>query len=237
MEEHNKNDEVLQDEIIRVDKPKGISSFDVIRILRKKLGIKKMGHAGTLDPLASGLMLIGVNKGTKKLRELIGLPKVYQVEMLIGKSTTTGDMEGEVVDDVPVDLIDENELHKVLLNIIGELELPVPAYSAIKVGGKRLYQYAREGKEVEVPTKKMVLYSIKILHEPKLIDKSDKQILSLEMNVGSGVYVRSVVEEIGRRIGYPATVSELRRVSIGDYKVEGAMNIEGELENFVSRVK
>ena len=163
MHEEGCNPAIAEDEILRVDKPKGISSFDVIRILRRKLNIKKMGHAGTLDPLASGLMLVGINKGTKKMHQLLGLSKVYTVDVLLGRSTTTGDMEGAIISEALIDSVNLDDVKKQVENLVGEIALPVPVYSAVKVDGKRLYEYAREGKEVKIPEKVMKIQSCEMI--------------------------------------------------------------------------
>ncbi len=212
----------MNNDILLVDKPKGITSFDVIRRLRKKLNIKKMGHAGTLDPLATGLLLIGMGVGTKKLKDLIGLPKTYEAEILIGKSTTTGDMEGEIVESKEVENLKSEEVEKVLEGMVGILSLPVPIYSAIKKNGKPLYKYARKGEDVEVPIKKMEIRAIKLLD---VLCTEVECVLFVRMDVGSGTYVRSVAEEIGRRLGYPATVKELCRTTIGKFEVKDAITL------------
>ena len=121
-----------QRNILLIDKPKGITSFDVIRALRKKLGMIKMGHAGTLDPLATGLMLVGVGEGTKELGGLLGLPKTYEAEVLLGVKTETGDLEGATMEETAVSEINEGEVKKVLAGMVGTLLLPVPKYSAVK---------------------------------------------------------------------------------------------------------
>src|SRR3989339_1366365 len=154
----------MQTDIMLIDKPKGITSFDVIRRLRKKTGIKKMGHAGTLDPLASGLMIIGVEKGTKKLNDYLKLDKVYEAEVLLGIRTATGDMEGEIVEEREISNEErgqiENNLQNILNGLVGEIELPVSIYSAIKKDGVELYKRARRGEEVEAPIRKMRIYWI-----------------------------------------------------------------------------
>lgn len=212
----------MQKGILLIDKPKGITSFDVIRVLRKKLGIKKMGHAGTLDPLATGLLLIGIGDDTKKLKDLIGLPKTYETEILIGKRTTTGDMEGEVVEKKIVKGLKRKEVDSVLKEMVGVLELSVPMYSAIKKDGKPLYKYVRSGEHVNVPVKNMKVYSIDLLD----IECSGIEcVLYVQMDVGSGAYVRSIAEEIGRRLGFPATVKELRRIKVGEFDVKDALSI------------
>lgn len=216
--------ELLKNEnnILLVDKPKGITSFDVIRRLRKKLGIRKMGHAGTLDPLATGLLIIGVAEGTKKLKDLIGLPKTYETEILVGRRTTTGDMEGEVVESKKVESLKIEEVAKVLEEMVGVLKLPVPVYSAIKKEGKPLYKYARQGKEVDVPIKEMKIYGMELLG---VVCGDGECVVSVRMDVGSGTYVRSVAEEVGKRLGFPATVKELRRTKVGEFDVKDAQEV------------
>lgn len=200
--------------ILRVDKPKGISSFAVVQIIRKERNIKKVGHAGTLDPLASGLMLIGVGKGTKKLESLLKLPKTYEVEVLLGESRSTGDMEGEVTLRMGVYDMDKKQLKKVLREMEGDIELPVPKFSAIKVDGERLYKKARRGEDFTPPLKVMVIKKL-TLRSIKL--GSGRAILKIKMEVGSGAYIRSIVEELGRRLGVPATTKNLRRTKIGKF--------------------
>ena len=219
------NDEMPQasEQLLLIDKPKGISSFDVIRILRRELGIKKMGHAGTLDPLASGLMLIGVGAGTKLLADLIGLPKTYEVIALLGRRTTTGDMEGDVLEESHQIFVTEADIKSVLENMRGDLILPVPIYSAVKRGGVPLYKKARKGQTVEAPMRIMHIDSID-LHSIK--EKDGQLFVSITMDVASGVYVRSVIEELGMRLRVPATTYELRRTRIGLYSVEQARKIK-----------
>ncbi len=215
--------QALIPELILIDKPKGITSFDVIRILRKQLGIKKMGHAGTLDPLATGLLLIGVNKGTKKLQDLVGLPKTYYVEILFGRKTTTGDMEGDIVEEKEVGEIKEEILQLALQKLIGILKLQVPIYSAVKRGGVPLYKKARQGKKVIAPVREMQIFDVRLVRH----NKDEKGYVAVvEMDVASGVYVRSVVEEFGRILNIPATVKELRRTKIGDFDVKDAQKLE-----------
>lgn len=224
----------INSKIVLVDKPKGISSFDVVRIMQKKLQTRKIGHAGTLDPLASGLMLLGVGKGTKQLTSLLGLPKVYEVSMLLGRQTTTGDLEGTILAESEVKSFDIAQLSEILPEMVGTISLPVPKYSAIKVAGKRLYEYAREGLDVEIPIKEMELHTL----IPTDVRKTELGfVVDVTMGVGSGVYIRSVAEEIGRRLDIPVTLYDLRRVTIGEYSVSDAQSIEADLNTITSRVK
>jgi tRNA pseudouridine55 synthase len=215
----------MDGELVRIDKPKGISSFDVIRILRRELNIKKMGHAGTLDPLASGLLIIGVGAGTKKLAELVGLDKTYEVDALLGQRTSTGDMEGEILErnESKVRSVTIDDVRNIAEGMVGALELPVPAYSAIKQGGEALYKKARRGEKVVVPKKTMIIHSLELIEvQPLTIGV----VIRMVMDVSSGTYVRSVVEEFGKRLGVPATTKELRRTRVGEFRVEGARSVD-----------
>lgn len=211
------NRQHLPENIILVDKPSGITSFDVIRRLRQKLGIRKMGHAGTLDPLASGLMIIGINDGTKLLTQFLKLPKVYEVEITFGFATDTGDSQGQVLETKPVpEGLSRADIEKVLHTMVGKLDLPVPIYSAIKRKGKKLYELARAGgteASIQPPVKPMEVKTLSNISD----FKNGK--ISFQIGVSSGTYVRSLVTEIGQRLHLPATVSALRRLSIGEYKV------------------
>lgn len=212
----------LPPNIILVDKPKGITSFDVIRRLRKELGIKKMGHAGTLDPLASGLMIIGVNDGTKKLEEFLKLDKTYIAEILFGRQTDTGDMEGEVIRESEVEYVEEDYVKEVIKNFHGTFEIPVPKYSAIKRAGKPLYEYAREGEDVDVPIKPMKIYKSKFI---SLKEEKEGFILKVEFDVASGVYIRSLAEYLGNFLDTPATLFSLNRTKIGNFELKNARKV------------
>ena len=205
--------------IILVDKPTGMTSFDVIRVLRQKLGVRKMGHAGTLDPLATGLMLIGIGSGTKELTKLIGLPKIYETEILLGTRTDSLDVDGAVLEKKDVPNLSSEEIKKSLEGMVGELNLAVPIYSAIKRGGRPLYDYARSGDAVDIPIKKMVVT------EATLISYTSP-VIRAQFNVASGTYVRSLAEELVRRLDTIGTIQNLRRLSIGEYSIKDAKKLE-----------
>lgn len=205
--------------IVLIDKPKGITSFDVIRHLRAKLDMKKMGHAGTLDPNATGLMIIALGDSTKELQNLLKLPKVYETEILFGIRTDTGDIEGKIIEEGNALEITEEKIKKALLKITGIHLFPVPKYSAIKVAGKPLYKYARNNEPVELPQKQMNVISA----EFKSIKKEENyMIANITFEVTSGTYIRTLAEEIGKDLGVPATLRNLRRTSIGDFHIENA---------------
>ena len=218
----------LPDDILLVDKPKGITSFDVIRRLRRELDIKKMGHAGTLDPLASGLMIIGIGSGTKKLTEYIKLPKEYVAEIRLGEKRSTGDLEGEILEEKEVEEIDEKEVRNQLNDMVGTLTLPVSAYSAIKKGGVPFYKRARKAEKTgetitDVPVREMEISEVE-LQDISCAD--NRCVLVVRFAVGSGTYIRSLGEELGKRLGYPATLQNLRRTKIGEFDIKDARKLK-----------
>lgn len=223
-------------EIILIDKPKGVTSFDIVRQLRKKLDLRKIGHAGTLDPRASGLLLVAVGDGTKKIKDLIGLPKVYTAEILFGIKTNTGDFDserpessgntslgGDIIEEKDASYITKEKVEEGLRSLIGDSVLEVSLFSAMKRKGKSLYKYAREGKEVTKPKRVMTVYraDLKNLDAGRL----GNPVVTVEFEVGSGTYIRSLAEELGERLGTVATLQNLRRTSIGNFKVEDAQKI------------
>lgn len=220
------------EEILFVDKPKGPSSYDVIRLLKKRTGAKKIGHAGTLDPLASGLLIIGIGPGTKRIREFFDLPKTYVLSLLLGIRTASGDLDGAVIEEKTLESVPDTErIRTVLAGMVGTMELPVPAYSAAKFKGKPRYVYARAGVPIE---NKMQRIEIRRLELKRVIrDDPRGPVLEIEMEASKGTYARSVGEEIGRRLGAPAVLADLRRTKIGEHDVQNALRLEG----FSSRTK
>lgn len=217
----------IPENILLIDKPKGITSFDVIRRLRKQNGAKKMGHAGTLDPLASGLMIIGIGPGTKQLKNFFKLPKTYDTQVILGIRTKSGDLEGDILEKKTVKTIDFQHLALILESLTGTHSLPVPVYSAVKVDGEPLYKRARRGEDITPPMKKMTITGITLKdHYPV----NEYYILELIMDVSSGTYVRSIAEEIGRQLEVPAAAGKIRRTKIGPYRVEDAQTLGPEQE-------
>jgi tRNA pseudouridine55 synthase len=182
-----------------------------------------MGHAGTLDPLASGLMIIGINDGTKRMEQFLKLDKSYEAEILLGTKTDTGDLEGEVIETREVTNVEEDYIEEVVRNFHGEFEIAVPKYSAIKRDGKALYEYARKGSEVEIPVKKMKVYKSDFMG---VEETAEGFVLKVNFDVASGVYIRSLVEYIGNFLDVPATLANLRRTKIGEYDLRGAKKLD-----------
>jgi len=220
--------------LLLVDKPLGITSFDVIRRLRRFYTVMhdeakapKMGHAGTLDPLATGLMLIGVGSGTKALANLIKLDKEYIAAVRIGEARTTGDLEGEVCAEKKVmETFSAEKVSIMLATLVGTTTLPVSAYSAIKKAGIPMYKRARKaaikGEQVaadELPLRAMTVSAAELL---TVTQSNGRAVLTVRFSVASGTYIRSLAEECGKRLGYPACLEALRRTKIGKYNVEDA---------------
>ncbi len=210
----------MMDEIRLVDKPKGWTSFDVVgkirSELRKSTGQKvKVGHAGTLDPLATGLLIVLVGKATKRQDEFMKLDKVYEVEMKLGQTSTTADEEGEKTSVSSRQPSKDEVLHAVN-SFIGKISQIPPAYSAIKIDGQRAYKLARAGKAVALEPRTVTIYSITdvVYSYP---------IVSFAAKVSSGTYIRSLVTDIGEKLGTGAYMTNLRRTAIGNKKITDAM--------------
>jgi tRNA pseudouridine55 synthase len=187
---------------VLVDKPAGPSSFAVVADLRRRYGTKA-GHAGTLDPLATGLLLVLLGRGTRLARYLVGLDKRYRTEVRLGLRTSTGDGEGEVVEETPV------AAEADILALEGDVELPVPAASAVKIGGERAYKLHRRGVAVEMPLRASTIHALRIVsYEPPLAE--------LDLHVSSGTYVRSIADALGGHCRW------LRRTAVGPFRVEDA---------------
>ena len=205
---------------ILINKPKGITSFDVIRKLRKLLPTKKMGHMGTLDPNATGLLPVAVGKATRLSQFLLNSEKEYRACIRLGRSTTTYDADGETVGDV-VDppALTEEQISDHLKSFLGEIEQIPPMYSAKKVEGKRLYQYAREGQTVEPEACSVHIYDIQLL-------EYTKDYLEINVSCSSGMYVRSLAHDLGQKIGCGAFLEDLTRVRVGTLKLDQAFDLE-----------
>jgi tRNA pseudouridine55 synthase len=207
--------------IILTNKPSGITSFKACETVKKKLGVKKAGHGGTLDPFATGLLIIGVNKGTKLLDIISAYPKEYTGKMVLGEKKDTFDVTGKTVskaDPVKLSNITEKNILEIKENFIGTIKQTPPLFSALKKNGKPLYKYAREGKQVEIPERAVFIEKFEIteikLPEIKFIIKCSK-----------GTYIRSIANDIGEMLGVYGYLKELCRTSVNGYFLENACNI------------
>ena len=229
----------MLDSIILLDKPAGVTSAKAVERVKRALGSRKAGHAGTLDPLATGLLIVGLNEGTKKLAEYLKLPKTYEAGILLGKRTDTGDLEGKVIEELEAgsSQLTERAVSEALEGMRGTLKLPVSPYSALKRGGEPLYKKARRGEAVEPVIRAMEVRSAELLglsYSNVLQNISIRSLVfRVRFDVGSGTYIRSLAEELGRRLGYPATLASLRRTRIGEFDIKDATTLE-ELERKIA---
>lgn len=204
-----------------INKPKGFTSFDVIAVVRKKLSVRKVGHAGTLDPMATGLLIVLVGRDeTKKQDKFMAADKEYIAEITLGKISSTYDGEGELQASGDLRKISLNDINTVLKTFEGELQQRPPIHSAIKIKGQRLYKLARQGKidPTDVPLRQVVIHSIELL-------EYNLPTIKIKVHCGKGTYIRSLANDIGESLGTGAYLSALQRTRIGDCYLENAIEL------------
>lgn len=213
--------------VILINKEKNISSFGVVAKVRKILNIKKVGHSGTLDPEATGLLPILIGNGTKISKYLIEHDKTYIAKLKFGIKTDTADSEGEVIkkDNFKLDKKDEKFYIEIFNSFIGKSTQIPPIYSAIKVDGKKLYEYARKNEEVEIKPREIEIYSIKILHI-----NYDENGIDFKVSCSKGTYIRTLCEDIAKKLETVGYMKELKRTRVDNFRIEDAITLE-ELEN------
>jgi tRNA pseudouridine55 synthase len=196
-----------------------MTSHDAIKRVRRAFGQREVGHTGTLDPMATGLMVVMLGRATRVARFVEATEKAYSGVVTLGRSTTTWDAEGEVTELASVPEIDRRSIDRALASLVGEIEQQVPIYSAVKVGGERLYQKARRGDQVETPVRKVVVYELASTR----IDLPDIEVF---VRCSKGTYVRTLAVQIGRALEMPAHLSMLRRTKVGRYDVKDAIALD-----------
>lgn len=204
--------------VVIVDKPKGKTSHDVVAALRRVYKTRRVGHTGTLDPLADGVLPVCVGNATKAADMLTSADKSYTAVLELGKRTDTLDIEGSLLEQRPVDVTEE-EIRAVIGEFKGEQHQLPPMYSAIKQNGRKLYELAREGKEVERTPRKINIYSLDIL-------KIELPYIKIDVRCSKGTYIRSLCDDIGRRLGCGAVMTELRRTESAGFKISQAYTLE-----------
>ncbi len=202
-----------------IDKPYNWSSFQTVKWLRKYLQIRKAGHSGTLDPLATGLLVIATGKATRLLSFISEMEKEYHFTVYLGKATTTGDIEGEIITEVPIKEINREQIDSILSNFNGEIEQIPPMFSALKHKGQRLYKLAREGKEVIRKPRTITIHNIELKkqHFPKL---------DFKVVCSKGTYIRTLAEDLAKALGTVGHLTYLRRTRIGNFTIEKALTPE-----------
>lgn len=205
------------DGVLLVHKPAGMTSHDVVNRIRKIFHTKKVGHCGTLDPEATGVLVLCIGKATKVLQFLMSETKEYQATLVLGQATDTYDASGQVVAQKPFQGV--SHVDAVLQSFVGSQEQLPPMYSAIKVNGKKLYEYARNHEKVEVQPRSIVIHHI------ELLDQHD-QFITFRVQCSKGTYIRSLCVDIGKKLGYPAHMQKLIRLASGHFRLENCFSLE-----------
>ena len=210
------------DGILIVNKPKNCTSHDVVYKV-KKITNQKVGHTGTLDPMATGVLPLLIGKGTLCSKYLIEHDKIYKATIQLGKKTTTADQEGEVIEEQEIanNALEPQYVTKRLKEFLGKQIQTPPMYSAIKVNGKKLYEYARKGQNVEVPKREIEIYEIELLN----IDKQNKKI-EYKVHCSKGTYIRSLCEDIAEKLGTIGYMAELERLKVGKFILKNAVSLD-----------
>ena len=221
------------DGIVLLNKSRGISSFKAINKLKWIIGSSKVGHAGTLDPIAEGLLIVMINNATKFSDNLMKRDKEYFVELELGYETDTYDIEGEITEKYEGNInISDEKIIEAVNSFAGEIMQVPPMYSAIKINGEKLYELARKGIEVEREARKVKIYSIREIN----VEHKEKCRISFYTEVSSGTYIRSLVRDIGRKLGVYATMTKLVRTKIDKYSIEESVLLE-EIEEKLGKAK
>lgn len=207
--------------LLLIDKPKGITSHDVVDIVRRATKVRRVGHAGTLDPMATGLLIVGIGReSTKKLGDLTkNTRKTYIATIKLGEETDTLDAEGKVVKTMAIPPLNEAIVRAVLDKFTGDIKQVPPAFSAIKVLGKKSYDLARKGEMLELPAREVSIHGITLL-------KLEEGLIEIECEVSAGTYIRSLARDISNALGTCGHLVALRRTKIGEYDIASAKSIE-----------
>lgn len=209
--------------IVIIDKPQGLTSRDVVNIVSKKFNTKKVGHTGTLDPLATGVLVVVINKATKLVDMLTSSDKEYIAECVFGISTDTLDSDGNVLSSEDA-IINESAIINVLNSFKGTYNQEVPIYSAVKINGKKLYEYARENIEVKLPSREVSIYDIELIDKPVYQDNHTK--ITFRVKVSKGTYIRSLIRDIAKRLNTVGIMTNLRRIKQGKFNIETAVKLD-----------
>lgn len=205
-------------QIIIVNKEKGMTSRDVVNRLNKILKTKKIGHTGTLDPIATGVLVVCVNEATKLCELLTSATKEYIAEIKLGVMTDTGDITGKVLKKEDIPILSEEKIKEVLNSFLGKSIQEVPLYSAIKVNGKKLYEYARNNEEIDLPKREIEIFNIELLNY-------EKDTISFKVTVSKGTYIRSLIKDICLKLKTIGTMNNLVRTKQGDYEIENSYTL------------
>ena len=239
-----------------IDKPEGPTSHDIIDAVRRKTGEQRVGHAGTLDPFASGLLIVGVGReATREMQKLVGLDKTYEAVFVLGASSDTDDKTGKITSVPPQEPLTQERVQEAIKQFIGEIEQTPPVYSAIKIGGKKMYEAAREGKPMEAKARKIKIYSVSNIVIARRNEMTTKQspcnseiapaiqqahglamTVELIISCSSGTYIRAIARDLGQTLGTGGYVESLRRTKIGPFDISEFSESTIPINAFLSRL-
>ncbi len=214
------------DGFLVVDKPSGITSHDVVSFIRRKFNMRRVGHAGTLDPLATGVLIILLGKATKLFDKFSGFDKAYEATLTLGMRTDTADIQGNILNRSPVEGLTNEQIEEAFLRFVGNIEQTPPMVSAVKVNGKRLYKLARKGIEVKREPRKIRIDLLKVIN-------FSLPEVKFYMECSKGTYVRKFAEDVGDVLGCGGCISQIRRTKIGCYTIESAVKLEDVNESYI----
>lgn len=229
-----KDGEYKMDGIIIVNKPKGITSRDVVNEISKKFRTKKVGHTGTLDPIATGVMVVCLNAATKLVDKLTSYDKEYIATCILGIETDTLDNTGKILNTMQTH-ITKNQIETTLNKFIGSYEQEVPKYSAIKINGKKLYEYARENIEVKLPKRNVIINNINLVSGPRYMD--NKTEFTFRCSVSKGTYIRSLIRDIASDLNTYGIMTDLIRTRQGNFDIKDAISLDQIKENNLIKIK
>ncbi|OFL18004.1 tRNA pseudouridine(55) synthase [Corynebacterium sp. HMSC08F01] len=224
------NDPLEKSGIVVVDKPQGLTSHDVVARLRRFFGTRKVGHAGTLDPMATGVLVAGIERGTKLLAHLVAEDKVYETTIRLGASTTTDDAEGEITETHDASEVTDDAIHEQIALLTGDIMQVPSKVSAIKIDGRRAHELVRAGEEVTIPPRPVTVHAFdvsEIRHHDGVVD------IDARVHCSSGTYIRSLGRDLGAALGVGGHLIALRRTSVGPFSIDDAHTLEGLEDNAV----
>ncbi len=205
--------------IVIVHKPQGITSHDVVSFIRRRFRMRRVGHAGTLDPLATGVLVILLGKATRLFGEFEAFDKAYRATFILGTTTTSADIEGKVIEQKSFEHISREQVETIFKEFVGDIEQVPPMVSAIKVNGQRLYQLARRGVEVDRPPRHIHIHALRLIRfEPPQVE--------FYVECSKGTYIRQLAEDIGKRLGCGACIIQIERTKVGPFQIEEAITLD-----------
>ncbi len=214
------------DGVINIDKPDGMTSHDVVSFIRRRFRFRKVGHAGTLDPLATGVLVILLGNATKLFDNFVGFDKAYNATLKLGMTTTTADIQGEVLKEAPFDYVTKEQIENVFKQFVGDIKQVPPMVSAVKLNGERLYKLARKGVQVDREPRSI---HIDLL---KLIDFTSPHV-KFYLECSKGTYVRQLAEDVGQSLGCGACIAQIERTRVGPFRINEAVKLEDLNENHI----